>query len=285
MYKEMSIENNTINYNSIRSGNNVSIHPTAIVDPNAKIGNNVKIGAFCIIGKDVVIGDNCEIKPHVVIEGNTTIGKGNKIFSFAVIGEEPQDLKYERENSKVIIGDNNSIREHCTIHKGTKGDHMVTKIGNNNLLMVNTHIAHDCVIGNNCIFANNTTLGGHVHIGNYVVIGGMSAVHQKVRIGKHAMIGGMTGVEKDVIPYGVVVEPRKTSLEGINLIGLKRRNFTKKQMTELRHFYKDVFCVESASIFDLIEQLKEKYSESKVVNDIIKFITSDSKRHITVKTN
>ena len=219
----------------------------------------------------------------MVVEGNTTIGNGNKIFSFAVIGQEPQDLKFEGENSKIVIGNNNRIREHCTIHPGTKGDHMITKIGNNNLFMVNTHIAHDCVIGSNCIFANNATLGGHVHVGNYAVIGGMSAIHQKVRIGKHAMIGGMTGVEKDVVPYGVALEPRKTSLEGINLVGLKRRKFTKKQINDLRHFYKEAFCVESSNLFELIEELKTKYEGSKVVNDIIKFLSQDSKRHITVK--
>ena len=158
-----------------------------------------------------------EIKSNVVIEGYTTIGDNNKIFPFAVIGEEPQDLKYSGEKSKIKIGNNNRIREHCTIHTGTKGDKMITKIGNNNLLMVNTHIAHDCVIGNNCILANNVTLGGHVHVGNYSVIGGLSAIHQKVHIGKHSMIGGMTPVEFDVIPYGVVVAKRTTSLEGIEL--------------------------------------------------------------------
>lgn len=282
MYKEMLIDSNTINYNSVKN-NNRNIHPTAIIEDGAKIGKNVKIGPFCVIGRNVVIGDNCELKSNVVIDGNTIIGKDNKIFSFAVIGQEPQDLKFEGENSKIVIGNNNRIREHCTIHPGTKGDHMITKIGNNNLFMVNTHIAHDCVIGNNCIFANNATLGGHVHVGNYVVIGGMSAIHQKVRIGKHAMIGGMTGIEKDVVPYGVAVEPRKTSLEGINLVGLKRRKFTKKQINDLRHFYKEVFCVESSNLFDLIEELKTKYEGSKVVEDIIKFLSQDSKRHITVK--
>ena len=278
----MLIDSNTINYNSVKN-NNRNIHPTAIIEEGAKIGKNVKIGPFCVIGKNVVIGDNCELKSNVVIEGNTTIGKDNKIFSFAVIGQEPQDLKFEGENSKIVIGNGNRIREHCTIHPGTKGDHMITKIGNNNLFMVNTHIAHDCVIGSNCIFANNATLGGHVHVGNYAVIGGMSAIHQKVRIGKHSMIGGMTGVEKDVIPYGVVVEPRRTSLEGINLVGLKRRKFTKKQINDLRHFYKEVFCVESSNLFDLVEELKTKYEGSKVVNDIVKFLLQDSKRHITVK--
>ncbi len=273
---------NTINYNSVKNNNN-QIHRTAIIENGAVIGKDVKIGPFCVIGKNVVIGDGCELVSNVVIDGHTTIGKNNKIFPFAVIGQEPQDLKYEGEKSKIVIGDNNKIREHCTIHLGTKGDHMLTKIGNNNLFMVNTHIAHDCIVGSNCIFANNATLGGHVHVGNYAVIGGMSAIHQKVRIGKHSMIGGMTGVEKDVIPYGVVVEERNTSLEGINLIGLKRRNFTKKQLSDLRNFYKDLFCVDGASVFELVESLKEKYEGSKVVNDIIKFLTEDSKRHITTR--
>lgn len=284
MYNIMLEEenNNTINYNSLKN-KNCRIHQTAIIEEGAIIGNNVKVGPFCFIGKNVKIGDNCELKANVIIEGDTSIGKNNKIFSFAVIGQEPQDLKYKGENSKIIIGDNNRIREHCTIHLGTENDNMLTKVGDNNLFMVNTHIAHDCVIGNNCIFANNATLGGHVHVDDYVVIGGMSAIHQKVRIGKHAMIGGMTGIEKDVIPYGVVVEKRSASLEGINIVGLKRRDFTNEQMNELRHFYKDVFCVDGSNMFELIENLKDKYSGSSVVNDIINFLESDSKRHITTK--
>lgn len=284
MYMELENNINTIQYNKLKNTNNtIQIHPTAVIENGAKIGNNVKIGAFCIIGKNVVIGDNSELKANVIIEGNTTIGTCNTIFSFAVIGQEPQDLKYKGEESKIKIGNNNKIREHCTIHPGTKGDKMITKIGNNNLLMVNTHIAHDCIIGNNCIFANNATLAGHVHVGNYAVIGGMSAIHQFVHIGKHSMIGGMTGVEKDVIPYGVVVEPRNTSLEGINLIGLKRRNFTKNEINNLRHFYKEVFCADGNNLFEIVESIKNKYDNSKVIKDIIKFLTTDSKRHITVK--
>lgn len=284
MYKQGITENfgkNTIDYKLPRAG--VAIHPTAIVSNNAKIGEGTIIGAFCVIGDNVVIGKNCEIKPHVVIEGYTAIGNNNKIFSFAVIGQEPQDLKYAGEKSKIKIGNNNRIREHCTIHPGTKGDKMITKVGNNNLLMVNTHVAHDCSIGNNCILANNVTLGGHVHLGNYSVIGGMSAVHQKVHIGKHSMIGGMTAVEHDVIPYGVVVEERTTSLEGINIIGLKRRNFTKKDMNNLRSFYKELFCSSSGNIFDIVGNIKEKYIDSKVVMDIINFISIESKRHFITK--
>ena len=179
------------------------IHNTAIIEDGAIIGNDVEIGPFCVIGKNVKIGDGCILKSHVVIEGWTTIGKNNKIYPFAAIGQQPQDLKFEGEKSEIIIGDNNSIREHCTIHPGTNGDNLLTKIGNNNLLMVNTHIAHDCMIGNNCVIANNATLAGHVHIGNNVVLGGLCAIHQKVKIGDGAMLGGMSGLGEDLIPYGM----------------------------------------------------------------------------------
>lgn len=260
------------------------MHPTAIIEEGARIGSNVKIGAFCYIGKDVEIGDNCELKSHVIIEGRTKIGSGNKIYSFAVIGQEPQDLKYEGEKSVIEIGDNNRIREHCTIHPGTKGDNMKTTIGNGNLLMVNTHIAHDCVIANNCVFANNATLAGHVHVGNNVVIGGLSAVHQFVHIGEHAMIGGMTGITKDVIPYGTVVNERSAKLQSLNLIGLTRRNFDKNEITKLRHFYKDVFENDCGNISELIKIASEKYKDSKLIKNIVNFIGDGSKRGIhTVK--
>ena len=286
MYKQGIMEDfrkNTIDYKLLKK--RVKIHSTAIVSSNTKIGDGSTIGAFSVIGDNVVIGNNCEIKSNVVIEGYTTIGDNNKIFPFAVIGEEPQDLKYSGEKSKIKIGNNNRIREHCTIHTGTKGDKMITKIGNNNLLMVNTHIAHDCVIGNNCILANNVTLGGHVHVGNYSVIGGLSAIHQKVHIGKHSMIGGMTPVEFDVIPYGVVVAKRTTSLEGINIIGLKRRNFSKKDMNDLRSFYKELFCSKDGNISDVLSTIMEnsRYKNSKVINDIVKFMVGDSRRQVIVR--
>ena len=262
------------------NGDNNIIHCTAMIEDGAKIGVNVKIGAFCYIGKDVEIGDNCELKSHVVIEGRTKIGCGNKIYSFAVIGQDPQDLKYEGEESSIEIGDNNRIREHCTIHPGTKGDHMKTIIGNGNLLMVNTHVAHDCVIGNNCVFANNATLAGHVHVGNNAVLGGLSAVHQYVHIGEHAMIGGMTGITKDVIPYGTVVDERNAKLQSMNLIGLTRRNFDKNEINAVRHFYKDVFENECGNINELVELASEKYKNSKLVKNIVNFINNSSKRGI-----
>lgn len=272
------LENEDFNTNNF-------IHSTAIIEDGAKIGKNVKIGAFCYIGKDVEIGDNCELKSHVVIEGRVKIGSGNKIFSFAVIGQEPQDLKYEGEESTIEIGDNNRIREHCTIHPGTKGDKMKTTIGNGNLLMVNTHIAHDCVIANNCVFANNVTLAGHVHVDNNVVIGGLSAIQQFVHIGEHAMIGGMTGITKDVIPYGTVVEKRTASLQSLNLIGLNRRNFDRNEINQLRHFYKDVFESESGIMSELIKEAEIKYKDSKLVMNVINFLSLDSKRGFYTSEN
>ncbi len=262
-------------------GDNCKIHPTAIIEEGAVIGNNVKIGAYSIIGENVKIGDNCEIKPHVVIEGYTTIGKGNKIYPFAAIGEIPQDLKYHGEKSEIIIGDNNSIREHCTIHPGTECDSLVTRIGNNNLLMVNTHIAHDCVVGNNCVFANNATLAGHVVIGNNVVIGGLSAVHQKVKIGNGAMLGGLSGLAEDLIPYGMAYAEtgRRSRLQGLNLVGLKRAGFDKKDIHEVLHFYKDVFeSKEAGSIIDRAKDFRNKYSNNKLVNEIIDFLGTDTER-------
>jgi UDP-N-acetylglucosamine acyltransferase len=269
-------------YGYLRKGTNV--HPTAIVDPIAQLGENVKIGPYCIVGPGVSLGDGCELKPHVVIEGQVEIGSNNRIFSFAAIGQDPQDLKYEGEKSLIRIGDDNRIREHCTIHPGTKGGGMITKIGNRNLLMVNTHIAHDCTIGDNCVLANNVTIGGHVEIGDYAVIGGLSAVHQKVKIGKHAMIGGLTAIVKDVIPYGVAVETRDVSLEGINVLGIGRRGFSKKDIGNLRNFYKDVFCSESSNLFELVEYFKGKYADSNVVLEVVEFLSKKSNRHFVTRS-
>ena len=179
------------------------IHKTAIIDIKAKISSSVNIGPYCVIGPNVTIGDNVEIHSHVNISGNTVIGKDNKIYPFASIGNDPQDLKYNGEETKLIIGDNNKIREYVTINPGTIGGGGLTKIGSNCLFMISSHVAHDCNVGNHVIIANNVPLGGHAIIEDNVVIGGNSAVQQFTRIGKMAMIGGMTGVLHDVIPYGL----------------------------------------------------------------------------------
>lgn len=253
------------------------IHPTAIIEDGAKIGNNVEIGAYSIIGKNVSLGDGTIVKSHVVIEGITEIGKNNTIFQFASIGAVPQDLKFAGEPSKTIIGDNNKIREFTTIHTGTKHGIMETRIGNDCLIMAYCHIAHDCIIGNNVIFANAATLAGHVVVEDNVVLGGLSAIHQFVRIGKSAMIGGMSGVESDVIPYGVVMGERAT-LAGLNLVGLKRQNLEKTQINDLRSFYKKLFNKDEQSFNDKISALAEEYRDSNLVNDVVRFLKSESSR-------
>ena len=216
------------------------IHKTAIVDPKARISSTVKIGPFSIIGPNVEINDNTEIQSHVSIMGNTIIGKDNKIYSFSSIGNDPQDLKYRGEDTKLEIGDNNKIREYVTINPGTQGGGGLTKIGNNCLFMVSSHIAHDCMVGNNVILANNVPLGGHAEIQDNVIIGGNSAVQQFTRVGKFAMIGGMCGVVKDVIPYGIA-HGNRSILHGLNLIGLRRKNISNKEIMILSDAYKEIF--------------------------------------------
>ena len=223
------------------------IHKTAIVDSKAKVSSSVKIGAYSVIGPNVEIGDNTIIHSQVNISGNTKIGIGNKIYPFAAIGNDPQDLKFDGEETKLVIGDNNKIREYVTIHPGTGGGGGLTKIGNKCLFMISSHVAHDCNVGNNVIIANNVPLGGHVTIEDNVVIGGNSAVQQFTRIGQMAMIGGMTGVLHDVIPYGLSIGNRNY-LQGLNLIGLRRANFENKDILGLTEAYKEIFATKNLSI-------------------------------------
>jgi UDP-N-acetylglucosamine acyltransferase len=254
------------------------IHKTAIVSDKAQIAKNVEIGPFCVIGDNVKIDEGTILKSHVVIDGNTTIGKNNIIFPFATVGLVPQDLKFAGEQSQLIIGDNNSIREHVTIHLGTKDGGMVTKIGNNCLLMVGVHIAHDCLIGNNVILANNATLAGHVQVGNNVVIGGLSAVHQFVRIGGGAMIGGMSGVENDVIPFGLVMGER-AHLAGINLVGMKRQNISRDEIHALRNFYKQLFENDGdVNFLNRVNEISQDFVQNSTIKEVINFINSETSR-------
>jgi UDP-N-acetylglucosamine acyltransferase len=208
------------------------IHNSSEVHKEAKISKNVKIGPFCFVGPEVELDENVELISNVHIEGNTKIGKGTKLFPFASIGTQPQDLKYNNEKNCIIIGENNLIREYVTINPGTEGGGSKTTIGNNCLFMISSHVAHDCKIGNNVIIANNVPLGGHVTIEDSVVIGGNSAVQQFTRIGRMAMIGGMTGVLKDVIPFGLSIGNRNY-LQGINLIGLRRKKYKNQKIMGL----------------------------------------------------
>ena len=253
------------------------IHKTAIVDSKAKISSSVNIGPYCVIGPNVEINENVKILSHVNISGNTKIGKGNKIYPFASIGNDPQDLKYNGEKTKLIIGDNNKIREYVTINPGTEGGGGLTKIGNDCLFMISSHVAHDCQVGNNVIIANNVPLGGHAIIEDNVVIGGNSAVQQFTRIGKMAMVGGMTGVLHDVIPYGLSIGNRNY-LQGLNLIGLRRANFNNKDILGLTEAYKEIFATKNLS--DNLSKLNGEFKENILVKDVIKFITKDKKRSI-----
>ena len=253
------------------------IHKTAIIDPKAKIASNVKIGAYSVIGPDVEVNENTIIHSHVSISGQTIIGKENKIYPFSSVGNDPQDLKYNGEKTKLIIGDNNTIREYVTINPGTIGGGGKTKVGNNCLFMISSHVAHDCIVGDNVIIANNVPLGGHAIIEDNVVIGGNSAVQQFTRIGKMAMIGGMTGVLHDVIPYGLSTGNRN-SLQGLNLIGLRRAKFENKDILELSDAYKKIFATKN--INENISKLNSSFQENSLVKNVIDFITKDKKRSI-----
>jgi UDP-N-acetylglucosamine acyltransferase len=253
------------------------IHKTAIIDSKAKISPNVKIGPYCVIGTNVEIEEDTIIHSHVNISGNTIIGKSNKIYPFASIGNDPQDLKYNDEETKLIIGNKNTIREYVTINPGTIAGGSETKIGNNCLFMISSHIAHDCNIGNNVIIANNVPLGGHVRIGDGVIIGGNSAVQQFTRIGKMSMIGGMTGVLNDVIPYGLSIGNRNF-LQGLNLIGLRRKDIPNKEILSLSEAYKEIFKTDKLT--DNLIKLNGSFKDNFLVNDVIEFINEDKRRPI-----
>lgn len=253
------------------------IHPTALIDSKAQLGKNVTIGPFCCVGPDVVLGDGVTLVSHVTIAGRTQVGVETIFYPFASIGHPPQDLKYHGEPSELIIGEKNKIREYVTLQPGTTSGGMITKIGDNNLFMVASHVAHDCQIGNHVIMANGATLGGHVSIEDHAIIGGLSAVHQFVRIGTHAIIGGMSGVEHDVIPYGNV-KGERARLSGLNLVGLKRRGFSSATIQALRGAYQELFETASDPLADRVEAVAEKYAQNGDVMQLIGFIKSESSR-------
>ena len=233
------------------------INKLSCVDEKAIITKNVNIGPFCFIGKNVNIAKNCYIHNHVSITGNTTIGENTEIFPFASIGSAPQDLKYKGESTTIKIGKNCRIREYVTINPGTDGGGKITSVGDDCLLMIGTHVAHDCRIGNNVIFANHSTLAGHVIIEDNVVVGALSAIHQFCRIGEGAMIGGMSGVTADVIPFSTVMGNR-AKLSGINILGLKRRNVKKKEISEFRKIFKYIFLNNEFTFRDRIKEVMKK---------------------------
>ncbi|MBL26599.1 MAG: acyl-[acyl-carrier-protein]--UDP-N-acetylglucosamine O-acyltransferase [Rhodospirillaceae bacterium] len=256
----------------------VSVHPTAVVGAHATLGENVSIGPYCVVGDEVTLDEGVVLESHVVVAGKTSVGPRTHIYPFASIGHRPQDLKYRGESSELTVGADNVLREHVTMNPGTAGGGMLTSIGNHCLFMVGSHVAHDCRIGNNVIFANNATVGGHVSVEDYAILGGLSAVHQFVRIGRHAMIGGLSGVENDVIPYGSVLGNR-AYLSGLNVIGLKRRGFTRDDIHNLRRAYRLMFAQEG-TMAERLTDVAELFGDNQAVMEIVDFIRGDSNRAI-----
>ena len=254
----------------------VAIHPTAIIEDGAKLDDSVVIGPYCTVSAGADLGPGVVLESHVVIGGRTAIGPNTRIYSFAAIGNSPQDTKYAGEASELIIGANNVIREHVTMHPGTAGGGMVTRIGNNCQFLVGAHVAHDCHVHNHVILVNNVMLGGHVEVHDHAIIGGMSAVHQFARIGKHSFVGGMSGVENDVIPYGTVVGNR-AHLSGLNIVGLKRRGFSREDIHSLRNAYRLLFA-EEGTLQERLEDVSTMFADNVLVMDIVAFIRAGHSR-------
>lgn len=248
-----------------------TIHPTAIVDPNAKLGENVEIGPFCIIGKDAIIGDGCKLMSSVVIDGNTTIGNNNIFFHSAVIGTAPQDLKYDNSPTQVIIADNNTFREFITVHRSALLEEP-TRIGSNSLLMAYVHVAHNCQLGNNLIIANAVNLAGHVHIHDFATIGGITAVHQFVRIGTHSFVGGASGVKKDVPPYTRGQDMGHYKIVGLNSVGLMRKGFSAECVAKIKQVYKLFYHagLNVTQALTEVDKLGELTTEQKVFVDFVR---------------
>jgi UDP-N-acetylglucosamine acyltransferase len=255
-----------------------NIHPNAIVEDGAKLGADVSIGPFCHVGPDVALGDGVKLVSHVVVHGRTTVGARTRIFPFASIGHEPQDLKFRGEASTLIIGSDCLIREGVTMNPGTAGGSMSTVIGDRCTFLANAHAAHDCRVGNDVILSNNVMLAGHTSIGDFVIMGGGSAVHQYVRVGAHAFVGGLAGVEHDVIPYGMALGNR-AYLAGLNLVGLKRRGFSREAIHDLRRAYRLLFAAEG-TLKERVEDVAAEFAEHPQVHEVLDFIREGGERAI-----
>jgi UDP-N-acetylglucosamine acyltransferase len=252
------------------------MHPSSIVEEGAKLGVNVRIGPLCHVGPDVVLGDNVELVSHAVVHGRTKIGEGTRLFPFSSVGHQPQDLKYHGEPSTLEIGVKCLIREGVTINPGTEGGGMRTVVGDHCAFLANSHVAHDCRVGNYVILSNNVMLAGHTSIGNYVIMGGGSAVHQFVRIGDHAFIGGLSGVEYDVIPYAMALGNR-ANLAGINLVGLKRRGFSREAIRNLHRAYLLLFAAEE-TVKERLNNVEAEFGGDPQVREIIAFVRTGGDR-------
>lgn len=254
----------------------MGIHPSAVIEDGAQIDPSATVGPFCVVGSEVVLGRDVVLKSHVVISGQTTVGEGTVIFSFAVIGEIPQDLKFKGETSRLEIGERNRIREHVTMNCGTEGGGGVTRVGDDNLFMAGCHIAHDAIIGNNVVVVNNAAVAGHCVIEDDVILGGLSGIHQWVRVGRGAIIGAVTMVTNDVIPYGLV-QASRGHLDGLNLVGLKRRGVARGDITALRAAFQ-MLAQGEGTFQDRATRLGAE-TESEYVREIVDFVLADSGRH------
>jgi len=252
------------------------IHPTAIVAAGAELGDDVEIGPYCIIGEHVVLGARTRLQSHVVVEGHTTVGDDCVMHAFVCLGQAPQHLAYKGEPTRLIIGDRNVMREYMTMHIGTPGGRGVTTVGSDCFFMAQAHVAHDCIVGDRVILAHAATLGGHVKIDEFAIVGGLAAVHQYSRVGRHANIGGLAAVTKDVIPFGSVWG-NHAHLEGLNLIGLKRRGFSRDVINDLRAAYRLLFADEG-TLQERIEDVSRVFAGSAEVMEIIDFIRADAAR-------
>ena len=257
------------------------IHPSAVVAPGATLAEGCTIGPFCVVGPEVTLGANVTLKSHVVVTGWTEIGAESVVFPFATVGEVPQDLKYHGEHTRLIIGRRARIREGATLNTGTNGGGGVTRVGDDCLIMTGAHVGHDAQIGDRVILVNNVAIAGHVVLGDDVIVGGLSGVHQWVRVGRGAIIGAVTMVTNDVIPYGLVQAPRG-ELDGLNLVGLKRRGIDRAEITALRAAYQ-MLAQEEGSFIDRARKLAEE-SDSPLVREIADFILSKSDRSFLTPT-
>ena len=261
----------------------IDIHPTAIVNPQAELADGVVVGPYCTIGPHVKIGADTHLVSHVVVDGYTTLGARNTVYPFATLGLLAQHKRSNAPDAVLIIGDDNTFREHVTAHVGSDVDHKITTIGNRNLFLVASHIAHDCILGDDIVMSNNATLAGHVQVGNKAIIGGLAAVLQFTHIGEGAMIGGMTGIARDVIPYGLVMGGGRSGLSGLNLIGLQRAGVAKEDIFTLQQAYKILFDKQDTRLFaDRLAFLEqdEKYRANPFVNKMIQFVKNPSKNNI-----
>lgn len=257
-----------------------SIHPTAIVDPGARLGDGVRIGPFCTVGPDVELGPGCELKSHVVVEGHTQIGARTQISPFAVLGTPPQDVKYRGEPSTLTIGDDCIIREGVTMNPGTRHGTMQTIVGDRCLFLAYSHVAHDCRVGDNVVLTNNVMLGGNSKIGNFAIIGGGAGIHQFVRVGPHAFVGGLAAVLNDVIPYGMVFG-NHAHLAGLNIVGLRRRGFSREQIHDLRRAYRLLFAQEG-TLKERVEDVAASFDSHPTVHEILDFIRVGGDRSLCI---